>query len=167
MWLRLSKISRTCGSAGVMPGVGAAWPMLAGRMWPSFSWPSMLSAFRPRSRNPWYDHRFQPGILDDLGPLAVDVAFVPGLDFDLLGYIADDGPLSWKVGGNPVVVDPRPAQNLGQVPGFAYTRLRSLLEWAWQMAMARASAASSGLGGEGRLRRRWIMYWICFLSALP
>ncbi len=37
----------------------------------------------------------------------------------------------------------------------------------WQRARARASAASSGSGRVGRLRRRCIMYCICFLVALP
>ena len=41
------------------------------------------------------------------------------------------------------------------------------LEWAWQMARARASAASSGRGGASRLSRRRIMSCIWRLSALP
>ena len=40
-------------------------------------------------------------------------------------------------------------------------------DWRWQMAMARASAASSGCGVSSSLRVIRTICWICFLSALP
>ena len=50
---------------------------------------------------------------------------------------------------------------------FSLVRLSIVAEWAWQTAMARASAASSGLGVLSSDSSCVIIYCTCFLSAAP